>query len=115
MRKLMLLAAVLAMVVVAAAPVIAQVNGPVFDDQEAESGGIETETALEIEGNNNNQCAGLLQFGNTGNVLNQQGFTQYDTGDGGGAGGPGVSFAPENETECEQAVQQAAAASSWGW
>jgi hypothetical protein len=112
LKKLMLLAAILALVLVAAAPVIAQVNGPTFDDQEAESGGIETVTEMAIDGNNNNQCLGVLEFGNTGNIENQQGFTQYDTGDGGGAGGPGVSFAPENETACEQAVQQSAAASS---
>ncbi len=109
---MMLLAAILALVLVAAAPVIAQVNAPVFDDQEAESGEIEAETEMAIDGNNNNQCLGVLEFGNTGNIENQQGFTQYDTGAGGGAGGPGVSFAPENETECEQAVQQSAAASS---
>ncbi len=112
MKKLMMLAAMLALVLVAAVPVIAQVNAPAFDDQELESGGIETATEIGIEGNNNSQCAGLLQFGQTGNEANQQGFTQYDTGDGGGAGGPSLSFAPENETECEQAVQQAAAASS---
>src|SRR5918998_2886922 len=99
MRKLMLLVAVLAMVLVAAAPVIAQVANE-FDDQELESGGIETETSLSIEGNNNNQCAGLLQFGQTGNFPNQQGTTQYDTG-----GefeqefeGPEIEFRPENAT-----------------
>ena len=112
MKKLMLLAAILAMVLVAAAPVIAQEVG--FDDQEFESGEIEGETALEIEGNNNNQCLGVLQFGNTGNAGNEQGTAQYDTG-----GefeqefeGPEIEFGPENATECEQAVQQAAAASS---
>src|ERR671917_1351284 len=112
MKKLMLLAAILAMVLVAAAPLIAQEVG--FDDQELESGGIGTETSLGIEGNNNSQCAGLLQFGNTGNFPNQQGTAQYDTG-----GefeqefeGPEIEFGPENATACEQAVQQAAAASS---
>jgi hypothetical protein len=111
MKKLTLLVAILAMVLVAAAPVVAQVVG--FDDQELESGGIETETSLSIEGNNNNQCAGLLQFGQTGNSANQQGTSQYDIDEfSGGFGGPGLSFAPENETACEQAVQQSAAASS---
>ena len=109
----MLLVAMLALVLVAAAPVIAQVANE-FDDQEFESGGIETSTELAIDGNNNNQCAGLLQFGQTGNFPNQQGTAQYDTG-----GefeqefeGPEIEFGPENATECEQAVQQAAAASS---
>jgi hypothetical protein len=114
MKKLMLLAAILAMVLVAAAPLIAQEVG--FDDQEFESGEIETETSLAIEGNNNSQCAGLLQFGQTGNAANQQGTSQYDIGPDAdfsqGFGAPSYSFAPENETACEQAVQQSAAASS---
>jgi len=115
MKKLMLLVAVLAMVMLAAAPVIAQV-GNEFDDQEFESGSIETETELSIEGNNNNQCAGLLQFGQTGNFGNQQGTDQYDNPEFEQEfEGPEIEFAPENETACEQAVQQAAAASSWGW
>jgi hypothetical protein len=117
MRKLLLLATVLAMVMLAAAPVIAQEVG--FDDQELESGEIATETELSIEGNNNDQCAGLLQFGNTGNFANQQGTSQYDFGPDAEFEqefeGPEIEFAPENATECEQAVQQSAAASSWGW
>jgi hypothetical protein len=113
MKKLMLLAAILALVLVAAAPVIAQVNAPAFDDQEAESGGIETATEIGIEGNNNSQCAGLLQFGQTGNFENQQGYTQYDIPEAENElAGPETEFAPENETACEQAVQQSAAASS---
>ncbi len=114
MKKLTLLVAILAIVLVAAAPVIAQSVG--FDDQELESGGIETETSLSIEGNNNNQCAGLLQFGQTGNFANQQGTSQYDFGPDAEFEqefeGPEIEFGPENATECEQAVQQAAAASS---
>ena len=111
MKKLMLLAAILAMVLVAAAPIIAQEVG--FDDQELESGEIETETSLSIEGNNNSQCAGLLQFGQTGNFPNQQGTSQYDNPElEQEFAGPEIEFGPENATECEQAVQQAAAASS---
>jgi hypothetical protein len=114
MKKLILLAAVLAMVLLASAPVIAQEVG--FDDQELESGEISTETELSIEGNNNNQCAGLLQFGQSGNFANEQGTSQYDLGPDAEFeqefSGPELEFAPENATECEQAVQQAAAASS---
>ena len=114
MKKLMLLAAMLAVVLVAAGPVIAQELG--FDDQELESGEIATETEISIEGNNNSQCAGLLQFGQTGNAANQQGTSQYDIAGefSGGFGAPSYSFAPENETACEQAVQQASSASSTG-
>ena len=111
-KKLMLLVAMLAMMMLAAAPVLAQV-GNEFDDQELESGDIESETSLSIEGNNNNQCAGLLQFGNTGNFANEQGTSQYDIPEFEQEfEGPETEFAPENATECEQAVQQAAAASS---
>jgi len=114
MKKLILLAAVLAMVLLASAPVIAQEVG--FDDQELESGEISTETELSIEGNNNSQCAGLLQFGQSGNFANEQGTSQYDLGPDAEFeqefSGPELEFAPENGTECEQAVQQAAAASS---
>src|SRR5215217_7468611 len=106
MKKLMLLAVMLAVVLVAAAPVLAQEVG--FDDQELESGEIATETDIAIEGNNNTQCAGLLQFGQSGNAANEQGTAQYDASDefSQGFGGQSLSFAPENETGCKQAVQQ---------
>ena len=82
-------------------------------DAENESGEIETENALEIEGNNNNACLGQLQFGNTGNFTNQQGALQYASdADDLEFGAGELEFAPENETACEQAVQQSAAASS---
>ena len=94
-----------------------EVNELNFDDQELESGDIETETDISIEGNNNNQCVGLSQFGNTGNFANQQGTTQFDIGDEFEQEfeGPEIEFAPENETACDQDVQQAAAASSSWW
>ena len=114
MKKWMMLVAILALVLVAAAPVVAQV-GLGIGDTENESGEIETENAFGIEGNNNNACLGELQFGQTGNFTNQQGALQYASGaDDLGFAGPGISFAPENETGCEQAAEQAAAASSWG-
>ena len=132
----MLLVAMLAVMMLTATPVLAEIEVG-FDDQELESGDIETETSLSIEGNNN-QCAGLTQFGNTGNFANQQGTTQFDGSNGfffddddnernghffGSFDddngefeqefeGPEVTFAPENETACEQAVQQSSAASS---
>ncbi len=124
--------------------------GPDFADQELESGDISTETDISIDGNNNNQCVGALQFGQTGNFANQQGTFEFgddngfrfrghpwwwdrdnhwnwwfddDDNDWFGHGngdnefrGPETTFAPENETGCDQAVQQSAAASStWDW
>ncbi len=112
MKKWMMLAAILALVLVAAAPVIAQVSFEIADT-ENESGGIETENNFAVEGNNNSACLSELQFGQTGNFTNQQGALQYASGvdDLEFAGGE-LEFAPANETACEQAVQQSAAASS---
>ena len=111
----MLMVAMLAVLALVAAPVLAQV-GFGIGDTENESGEIETENAFEIAGDNNNACLGQLQFGQTGNFTNQQGALQYASdADDLGFAGPEIEFAPENETACEQEVQQAAAASSWGW
>ena len=114
MRKLFLAGMLAVLVLVASAPVVAQVAFEI-GDTENESGGIGTSNELEIEGDNNNACLGQEQFGQTGNFTNQQGALQYASEvDDLGFAGPGASFAPENETACEQEVQQAAAASSFG-
>jgi hypothetical protein len=108
----MLMVAMLAVLALVAAPVVAQV-GLGVGDTENESGEIETENAFAVEGNNNNACLGQLQFGQTGNFTNQQGTLQYASPvDDLEFAGPEIEFAPENETGCEQAVEQAAAASS---
>ena len=112
-----------------------------FDDQDLRSGDIDNETNISIDGNNNNQCVGLSQFGNTGNFANQQGTTFGNGGDHNGDdhhwrnwnwnrhddhdnfrngngefdsefNGPEFNFDGDNETTCEQAVQQASSASS---
>jgi hypothetical protein len=112
LKKWMMLAAMLALVLVAAAPVVAQV-GFGIGDTENESGEIETENAFEIAGNNNSACLGQQQFGQTGNFTNQQGALQYASDvDDLGFAGPEIEFGPESETACEQAVQQSSAASS---
>ena len=130
MRKVLMLAAVLAMMLVAAMPAIAaQQNNNNGGQQnnnndgdgvsqdigaaEQESGDVEIGFDVANEGNNSNQCAAPLQFGNTGNISNTQGVLQYasEADDFELTGGETV-FAPEFEQECEQAVQQAAAASS---
>ena len=111
-------------------------------DVDNESGDVELENSFEISGNNNNACLGQQQFANTGSFTNQQGALQFggdvgfnrddsffnDNRDHGfffGDGnnntgdlefsGPEVTFAPENETSCEQDVEQSAAASSFWW
>jgi hypothetical protein len=107
--KLMLMAMILAIMAVAVAPAIAQV----FEnevEQEAESGDLGIGFSASLEGDNSNQCAPALQFGNTGNNQNAQALTQYFSAGGLGLGGGFISFAPEFENACEQSVEQAAAA-----
>ncbi len=111
MKKLMMLAALLAMLVVAAVPAVAQVAEEI-GGQETESGEIEMSFEVSNEGNNSNQCATALQFGTTGNVQNAQGVLQYDSvADDFEFGAGEFEFGPANEQACEQAVQQSAAAS----
>src|SRR5918997_670586 len=110
MKKWMMLAAILALVLVAAAPVVAQVAFEI-GDTENESGGVGSSHELEIAGDNKKPCLGQQQFGQTGNFTNQQGSLQYASEvDDLGFAGPGIGFAPESETACEQAVQQSSAA-----
>ena len=82
MKKLMMLVAMLALLLVAAIPAIAQVS---------------EEFGQEIE--------------NTGNVQNAQGFLQYaSTSDDIEFEGSSMTFAPTLTNTCNQAVQQSAAA-----
>ena len=112
MKKMMLLAALLAMLVVAAVPAIAQV-GQEFE-QEADSGELEQESSTTGGGDNSIQCSGDLLQGNTGNLQTESGVLQYAS-----SGSPGVSgdntleLSPEFEEDfvnCTAEVNQAAAA-----
>jgi hypothetical protein len=109
LRKLMLLAAMLAIAALAVAPAVAQIIENELD-QEAESGDFEAETEISLSGDNSNQCAPVVQFGNTGNNQNAQSVTQYFSAGGLGLGGGAIEFGPEFENECAQSVEQAAAA-----
>src|SRR5215208_6991669 len=112
MKKLMLLAAVLAMLVVAAVPAIAQVSGGL--GQESESEDLETNFSVSNEGDYASQCTPALQFGNTGNFNNGSSFVQYASPDGADDFEPGgleFAFEPEQSTECAGTVQQSSAAS----
>jgi hypothetical protein len=115
MKKLMLLAAMLAMVLAVAIPAIAQVVGE--NGQETDStGDVSLDTSVESSGNNSSSCVAPLQFGNTGNFQNNQNFIQYSSiaDDIEFSAGDGFSFAPEQAIECTQSVEQAAAASGGG-
>ena len=108
----MLLAAVGAVVLVAAAPAIAQV-GQGFSQEDVESGGVEPTVEIANKGNNVNLCAALLQNAQSGNVQNVQGASQYQIPlDDIEFEGSNITLTPEAAQECEQVIQQAAAAAA---
>ena len=112
MRKLMMLAAILALALVVAVPAIAQVTGGV--GQESESEDLETNFEVSNEGDYASQCTPAMQFGNTGNFNNGTSFVQYASEDGLDDFEPGgIEFSNEAEqsTECENTIQQSSAAS----
>jgi len=110
LKKLMLLAAMLAMTLVVATPAIAQVSEE-FEQEIDDTGNVTLNTSVTSSGDNSNQCVAPLQFGNTGNIQNAQGFLQYNsTADDIEFSGSSFTFAPELTNTCDQAVQQAAAA-----
>ena len=110
MKKLMVLATMLAMLLIVALPAIAQVSFGTGQEIE-NTGNVTTTTNVTSSGNNGNQCVAPLQFGNTGNVQNAQGFLQYASTSGDiEFGGSSMSFTPTLTNSCQQTVQQAAAA-----
>jgi hypothetical protein len=110
LKKLMLIAAMLALVLVVAAPAIAQVTNAV--GQESESGDVSLNFSATQSGNSSNQCVTPLQFGNTGSLQNGQAILQYSGSSGDlSEGGSTFTFSPTESATCNQAVQQSAAAS----
>ena len=110
MRKLMMLAAMLALLLLVAIPAIAQVSEE-FEQELDETGSVTLNTNVSSTGDNGSQCVAPLQFGNTGNTQNIQGFLQYaSTADDIEFEGSGFSFAPSLSNTCTGQVQQAAAA-----
>jgi hypothetical protein len=97
---------------VAAVPAIAQIGQEA--EQESESGDVDQSFEVSQTGDNSNQCAGIQGVANTGNAQNQIGLIQY----GSEADdfefdevGSTITVSPENSTECDQQVNQAATAS----
>ena len=110
MKKLMLLAALLAMAVVAAVPAIAQVSQST--EQEAESGDATQNFNVTGGGDNSSSCQGVQGIDNTGNATNQVGILQYandgtdvEVDDSGN-----FTISPSSSTTCKQDVSQAATA-----
>jgi hypothetical protein len=81
-------------------------------EQEAESGDVALGFSVSNEGDYSSQCAPVVQAANTGNFQNQASFNQYASEAGDFEPG-GISFeiSPELAVQCEQEIQQAAAAS----
>ena len=111
MKKMMMLAALLAMLVVAAIPAIAQVEQGF--EQETDSGEVEQSFEISGSGDNGNQCANVNGTTNTGNLQNQSGSIQYASDieefeqD---EIGSDLSVTGTGSVTCEQQVNQAAAA-----
>ena len=111
MKKLMMVAAILALALVVAAPAIAQVQNAV--GQEDETGSFTANFTATQSGNNSSSCVTPLQFGNTGSLQNGQAILQYGSTSGDlGEGGSTFEFSPTLTATCNQAVQQSSAASS---
>jgi hypothetical protein len=110
MRKLMLVVAMLAIVLVAAAPAIAQVAQG-FSEKRITSGPAAPKAAVSNTGNNVDLCPSVQQTANTGNVANEQGADQYDTVTGDESfSGSELTITPAESSVCTQTIEQAAAA-----
>ena len=111
MKKLMILAAMLALAVALAVPAIAQVSGGGGNSAESEE--VATEFSVANEGDYATQCVPALQFGNSGNFNNAPSFVQYASeSDDFEPGGISVGFGGSLAVDCASEVQQSSAASS---
>ena len=113
MKKLLMLAAMMAMGLLVAAPAIAQVGQE--GEQEGESGEVDQSFSVTGSGSNGNSCAplqGSAQSGNSqdqGNVVQERSASddfEFDEV------GSTLDVSPVNTTECNQEVNQAASASN---
>ncbi len=110
----MLLAALLAMLVVAAVPAIAQISQE--GEQDAESGDLSQESSATQEGDNSIQCVNDQLVGNTGNAQTQNQVIQYASdGSPSPSGSATIEVNPNEDVDevftCEAQVNQAASAS----
>ena len=111
MKKLIMLAAILALALVAAVPAFAQLSSEL--GQESDSGDTALGFDVSNKGDYASQCTPALQVGNTGNFDNASSFVQYDGEiDDFEPGGIEVGFGGSNSTECGSTIQQSSAASS---
>ena len=110
MKKLVLLGALVAMVVVAAAPALAQVSQE-QSERRITSGKSSPSFSVSNKGNNANLCPTGQQAGQTGNVANEQGAVQYQSkADDIDFSGSSLTITPDESATCTQTIEQAAAA-----
>ncbi len=115
MKKMMLLAALLAMLIVAAVPAIAQIG--VEGEQEAESGELDQSAESSQTGDNSIQCVNDQLVGNTGNAQSQQTVIQYASdGSASPSGTANIEVNPNEDVDevftCDAQVNQAASAAA---
>ena len=111
MRKLILLAAMLALALAIAVPAFAQLSSEL--GQETESDDVAIGSDVSNTGDYASQCTPAVQFGNTGNFENASSFVQYDgTADDFEPGGIEFGVEPTSDVTCDRTVQQSSAASS---
>lgn len=125
-KKLMVSAAMVAMMLMLAVPAVADdINQET--EQEAESGEVDQAFEVTGSGDNSNQCAGIQGAANTGNAQNVIDVVQFDEDDDfDGNGrldrnrdggfefeevGSTIEMSPESSTTCVQQANQAASAS----
>jgi hypothetical protein len=110
LKKLTLLAVLLAMVVVAAIPAIAQVTQS--PEQGVESGDSSQNFTVTGGGDNSNACQGIQGISNTGNAVNSTNVLQYaSSGEVAVDDSGNFEISPSSTTTCNQQVNQAASAS----
>jgi LPXTG-motif cell wall-anchored protein len=106
----MLLSAMLALVLVAAAPAVAQVAQG-FGESRVTSGANAPKTEISNTGKNANLCPTGQQASNTGQVANEQGAVQYASkADDIGFAGSSLTITPSETATCTQTIEQSAAA-----
>ncbi len=109
--SLLLALALMSATLLTAAPAMAQAN--LETENESESGGVAVGFEVSNTGDFAGQCTPALQFGNSGNLNNAPSSLQYASeADDFEAGGIEFTAEPGLAVECNQEVQQAAAASS---
>ena len=106
----MLVVAMLAVVVVAAIPAIAQVSQE-QSERRITSGPASPKVEIKNSGDNVNECGPIQQIAQTGNVANEQGVVQYfSTADDLDFTGSSLTITTDESATCTQTIEQAAAA-----